>query len=155
MKNSERRRKKAISEVMGAIILLGVTLSVGFATWAWATSGAAAGERSLGNSITESFRIVDANFSSSSQGRVTVWIYDSASAPLYVNAIIISNSTWTYDNSTLSSAVGPACSNCFKVNGNQLEGILLNLKTSFTAGSMYTIRAVGEYGNEYSYQVVR
>ncbi len=140
---------------MGAVILIGVTMSIGFAAWAWARGAASTGEGNLGNATTESFVILNVNFSSTSPSKVTVWLYDSGNAPVYISGIAISNSTWSYVNSTLSTGKGPACVKCLQLSGGQIKSILLNVNTSFKTGSLYTIKAIGEYGTVYAYQEAR
>ena len=148
----KKRQRLAVSEVIGAVILIGVTMAVGFAAWAWARSAATTGEGNLANAATETFVILNANFNSSSSSKVTVWLYDSGAVPVYISAIAISNSTWAYVNSTLSTSKGPACVNCLQINSNQIRSISLNVNTSFKTGSLYTIKAIGEYGTVSSYQ---
>ena len=151
----KKRQRLAVSEVIGAVILIGVTMSLGFAAWAWARTAATSSEGTIQRAATESFEIVNVNFNSTSSGQVTIWLYDSGGAPVYISAIEISNSTWTYVNSTLSSAKGPACVDCFLLNAGQISSTLLNVKTSFKVGVLYTIKAVGEYGTVYPYEQVR
>ena len=105
---------------MGAVIMLAVTLSVGFTAWAWARSAALNSEKSFGNSIQtnincldQNFLITNVNFSSSSMNLVTVWYFNSGTGGITIAGITISNSSgWVYTNSitqastTISTGTG-------------------------------------------------
>jgi hypothetical protein len=96
-----RRSKLAVSEVMGVVIMLGVTISVGFAVWAWARSAATGSENSFGfysigtsvNTTNEKLAIVNANFSGTATQNVTVWFLNYGGSVAYVNQVWISNVT--------------------------------------------------------------
>jgi hypothetical protein len=137
------------------IILVGLTIAVGFAAWAWISSSARQTESNLGNSINENFVIANANFSLSNMKKATISIYNAQSATMYLKTIIIQNSTWSYTNSTLALQTGPNCSNCFAIAGQTLTSLTLNVGTPLTVGSTYSIKAQGQYGTVEVYSVVR
>jgi hypothetical protein len=107
-------RKRAISAVLGAILMVGVTLSVGFAAWAWARSAAVSSECNFGISISsntnylkENYVIVNVNFSSSATQNVTVWLYNSGNNTVYIKQMWISNVTSTSQWSNSTSRLTP------------------------------------------------
>ena len=154
-KNRHKRAKQAMSEVMGAVLLIGVTLAVGFAAWAWASGAARNAESNLNSTITENFVIVDANFSTSNGKLATMMFYTTGGGSVYINTIVVQNSSWTYNNSTLAQTNGPNCRKCAALSGQSLTLITLNLATNLTPGSLYTFKAVGQYGTVVQYQQVR
>jgi len=149
------------SEVMGAIVLVGVTLSVGFAAWAWASGAARTSESNLGNSITENFKIVCVNFSST---KTTVMIYNAGTGTAYITSIVVQNSTdvtstnqyMSFTNSSLSKLKGPNCKNCEPLAPQTITLVTINLGTPpLVVGQSYLFIAVGEYGNIVQFQEVR
>src|SRR5579875_3339975 len=112
----KRRSRHAVSDVVGAIILIAVTISVGFAAWAWATGAAVNSEKSYGSAVgnnasylNENFLIVNTNFSSTATQSVTVWFYNSGNTVVYIKQIWISNVTtisseqWSNTTTSLAS----------------------------------------------------
>jgi len=95
-----RRSRLAVSEVMGSVLLMGVTLAVGFAVWAWASNAAIASEKSFGNAVGTNagclnlgIVIVNANFSSTNANLVTLWFYNNGHGAVNITNIQIGNST--------------------------------------------------------------
>src|SRR5579862_6038601 len=87
---------------MGSILLLGVTLAVGFAVWAWASNAALSSERNFGNAIAVNtnclnlgITIINANFNGTAAYAklVTLWFYDNGHGNLNISNIQISNVT--------------------------------------------------------------
>lgn len=167
LKQGDKRSRQAVSEIMGAIVLIGVTLSVGFAAWAWSSSAARTAEKNLGNSVTENFEIVNVNFSST---KTTVVFYNEGSSTAYITSIVVQNSTdvestnifLSFTNSSLSKQSGPNCSHCAPLSPQTITFVTINLATGSTCtssrlcvGQSYTFIAVGEYGNVAQYQEVR
>lgn len=100
LKKGRGRSRLAVSEVMGAIVMLAVTISVGFAAWAWTRSAALNSEKSFGQSIqnnidclNENFLITNVNFSSTSMNLVTVWYFNNGQGGVTIATITISNSS--------------------------------------------------------------
>lgn len=118
MKLKIKRRKKskiAISEVLGTVLLMALTIVIGFAAWMWASSAAASAERNFGDSIqsnisclSQNFVITNANFSATSHNLVTVWFFNNGIGSIGLSELTISNAssggTWSYSNSTLITA---------------------------------------------------
>lgn len=141
--------------------MLGVTVSVGFAAWAWVSNAARTSESNLSNSITESFKIVCVNFSST---KTTVMIYNEGTGTAYITSIVVQNSTdvastnqfLTFTNSSLSKQKGPNCKNCEPLAPETVTLVTINLGTPpLIVGQSYTFIALGEYGNIAQYQEVR
>ena len=148
-----------MTEVVGAILMIAVTLVVGFAAWSWASSAAVGSESAYGNalvsnisSLNERFSIVNANFSSS---KLTVWFYNNGNVTVYIKQVWISNVTWTSTTTSLSSTSTPNCGYCLKVPVGTIVPITLSVTTSFEAGVTYQMKGLGMYGNTYSYQQTR
>src|SRR5579875_973675 len=122
------RSKLAISAILGAILMTGVTLAVGFGVWAWARTAATNSELNFGNAVgsnlnylKENFEIINANFSSSATQNVTLWFYNPGNTTVYIAQIIVSNvsstSPWTATNQSRLSQVNsnPSCGYCLKL----------------------------------------
>ena len=163
----DKRSRLAVSEVVGATILIAVTLSVGFAAWAWARSAAVNSESSYGNQVgasanylDENFLIVNANFTSSAPQNVTVWFYNSGNTVVYIKQVFISNvtsgSSLQWSNTSLSSLTTSICSSkCLVLPIKSVVPITLKVSTSFMVGVTYQIKALGLYGSTYSYMQTR
>ena len=77
---SKRRQRVAISELVGTVLTLALTLIAGAATWSFARSEAGTSEQSLqanvlntNNYLGEQFKVIDMTFTSTT---VTIWIYN-------------------------------------------------------------------------------
>jgi len=111
--------KLAVSEIVGVVILLGITISVGFAAWAWARTAAVNSEKNYGAAIqtnisclNQSFVITNANFSSTNHNWVTVWFFNNGFGTVSISLITIyntssstSSNTWSYTNMSASTTV--------------------------------------------------
>jgi hypothetical protein len=137
---------------MGAVILLGVTIVIGLAAFAWSRSTAVASENSYGNAIgsninylKENFNIVNVNFSSTN--KATVWFYNTGNVTVTISQLWISNSTWSEamlsSPTTISLPIGQVTPSTFTIN------------TQFTTGGLYQFKALGKYGNIYTFQQTR
>ncbi|MHB1907904.1 MAG: hypothetical protein ACYCQJ_03410 [Nitrososphaerales archaeon] len=159
MKNHKAQRKRrnlAVSAVLGTVLMIGITVAVGFAAWAWASSAAVSSENNFGNSIgsninylKENFDIANVNFSSSNE--VTVWFYNAGNVTVYIQQIWISNSTW----SEAMIASSQNCASCIKLSVGMVTPSTFTINTAFVSGSLYQFKALGEYGNTYTYQQTR
>jgi flagellin-like protein len=147
-----RRRRvscRAASEVLGTILLVALTIAVGFAAWAWIRSSAIKSESGYNseisgniNQLNERFVIINANFSTQT---VSVWFYDEGSTTITVNTLLISNSTWASSSFSLA----------LQVTSGSVKMSTSNIGTKFTSGSLYQFKAVGLYGSVVYYQQVR
>jgi hypothetical protein len=145
---------------MGVIILLGLTIAVGFAAWAWARGAAATSEKSFANAINnnisclnENYVITNVNFSSSNSQKVTVWFFDNGQAPVTVSILSISNSSAASGHSALAYSSTAT----FTVNTGSIVPETYSVGTSFTVGGLYTFNSVARCQGDLvaSYQQVR
>jgi hypothetical protein len=113
LKKGRHRSRLAASEVMGAVIMLGVTITVGFAAWAWARNAASASEKGFAGAIqtnidclNENFVITSVNFSSSASklNLVTVWYFDNGQGGVTIASLSISNTTNAYTFTTTQAS---------------------------------------------------
>jgi hypothetical protein len=140
-KLGQRKSRVAVSEVMGAVLMMGVTLAVGFAAWAWASNAAVASEKSFGNSVNSninclsmSYEGVDVNFSSTSSSVLTVWYYNNGQSEIALRDLIISNSSWAYTYT-------PSPTPILYIQNVGL--VTITLPTSLSKSVLYTIKTVG------------
>lgn len=126
---------------MGAILMMGVTLAVGFTVWAWASNAALASEKSFGNSVNSNanclniaYEGVNVNFSSTSSSTLTVWYYNSGQSEVTLRSVIVSNSTWAYSYT-------PASTTTILVLGVKL--VTITLPTNLSKNAIYTFKALG------------
>jgi hypothetical protein len=98
--NRHRRAKQAAAEVMGAVLLIGATLAVGFAVWAYARSASSNAEKNFASEINTNvdclnanFVIINANFNSTNPSIVTLWFYNTGSYEIHLSNVVISSST--------------------------------------------------------------
>jgi hypothetical protein len=165
LKKGKKRSKLAVSEIIGAVILLGATIAIGLAAWAWARSAAVNSESSYGNAVgsninylKENFVVVNVNFNPSiSSKSFTEWIYNSGNVTIYITRVWASNSTWTSTPiSTLNSTSTPKFNcNCLVIHAQTLSSVTVNASASFVSGDFYKFSALGVYGNTNTYQQAR
>ncbi len=165
-------RRSAISEVLGVVLMVAMTLAVGAATWGYINGQARVSETLLGNSVgstnnflNERFSVIYFNFSSSA---MSVWFYNSGTVSLYPIAVIVYDSAKTsiwikYDASKVtdnlatcsitatSSLEKPTLYNAQLSLGQQVSGF-----ANFGQGSIskltLTIPSSGSFcGHSYSY----
>lgn len=138
---------------MGVIILLALTIAVGFAAWAWARSAAVASEKSFNSAISndisclsENFVITNANFSATNSQKVTVWFFDNSGAAVTVSIATISNSTWSYQSTS-----------SFGIGAGAVSPQTYTVGTSFSVGKLYQFNAVARCQGDLqaNYQQVR
>ena len=157
-----------MSEVIGSILLLSVTLVVGFAAWAWASGAAQSSELNFGNAVScniqylkEAFVIVNVNFSSSSTlpsaGTVTVWLYNNGNTTVYIKEMWISNSTWspspfTGTNQVTTCGSSSATDYYVKLPVGSVTAVTLSTGSYWKSGSTYQFEALGVYGNTNIFQ---
>ena len=166
LKKGKKRSKLAVSEIIGAVILLGATIAIGLAAWAWARSAAVSSESSYGNAVgsninylKENFVVVNVNFNPSiSSESFTEWIYNSGNVTIYIKEIWASNSTWTSTPiPNLNSTSTPKFNNCYclVIHAQTLSSVTVNASASFVSGDFYKFSALGVYGNTNTYQQAR
>lgn len=136
-----KRSRLGVSEVMGAVLMMGVTLAVGFAVWAWASNAAIASEKSFGNSINSNvsclnigYEVANVNFSSTSSSTLTVWYYNSGQSEVSLRNVIVSNSTWAYNYSPTSTTT---------LYVQAIKEVTINVGTNLAKNAIYTFKTLG------------
>jgi len=163
--NHNKSSVRAVSVVLGSVLMIAATLAVGFAAWSWASSTAVNSENVYGKSVAsnisylnELFTISNANFSSIASQNVSVWIYNSGNLPVNIKQIWISNTTavsgeqWSNTTTKLSNTNIPNCGHCLTVPPGTVKSIMLKVSTPFKSGVLYQFKILGQYGNTYSYE---
>ncbi len=147
--------------------MIGITIAVGFATWAWARSSAQSSELNFGNAIgsninylKENFETVNVNFSSSAQQSATLWFYNSGNTTVYVKQIWISNITSSFSQTfTTLNSTKTTQFNCYclEIHPQSVAFITLSLNspTVFHTGVVYQFKSLGVYGNTNTFQQTR
>ena len=149
---------------MGSVILMGVTLAVGFAVWAWASSAAVASEKSFGNSVGTNagclnlgIVIVNANFSSTNANLVTLWFYNNGHGAVNISNIQISNSSIVY----VSNLVQSKTNTTGQVLTQNVKSLSVYFPKTFSKSAIYTFQAeihnetltqISKTSSYYSYQ---
>jgi hypothetical protein len=160
-KLSGKRSRLAASEVMGSILLMGVTLAVGFAVWAWASNAALSSERNFGNSIAVNtnclnlgLTVINANFNSSAAYAklVTLWVYNNGHGNENISNIQISNvssgGNWVFVygfQQSKTNTTGRVTWFGFAGNGSTpavpIKSITINVNTFLTPNRLYNFQA--------------
>ena len=172
--NTKKRvnsKKKGVTQVIGTIILLSITLVVGFGLFGYVNSAVANAERAYAiitdqniKELQESFVIVTANYSSSS---VSLWFYNSGNISTSIQSLVIWNDTsslFLVYNST--KVIQGASSYDASIYENPIlpltlpPGVIANItltlpSDTFNTGRVYYAKALGTYGNTYTYFQVR
>jgi hypothetical protein len=155
-KLSRKRSRLGVSEVMGSVLLMGVTLAVGFAVWAWASNAAIASERSFGNAVGTNAAclnlgivIVNANFSSTNANLVTLWFYNNGHGAVNITNVQISNSTLVYVSNFVSSKTNVTG----QVLTQNVKALSIYFPKTFSKTAIYSFQA--EVHNETLTQISR
>jgi hypothetical protein len=171
LKRGKKRSRLAVSEIIGAILMLGATIIIGLVTWLYVAQAAQRNEVGLNNSASENFRVANANFSSSNL--VTLDIYNVQSSSAYVISILVTNGscshcwtsytpvlTWT-NGTNAAKSTGPNCKNCVPITGQAVTLVNVNvgsysfIPSNYPKNFTYTFKVIGEYGLDAQYQQVR
>ena len=159
-----RRSIRAMSPVIGEVLMIALTLSVGFATWAWIGGSASHSEANLNgtvvrnlNQLNENYAIVYANFSRSADHSVTLWFYNYGNNGVNVKQIFVDNGTLTNPPITvLSSTIVLDCGYCLNISARGTVRVTLNVSSFiFLSGVSYQFKAVGMYGSTTTYEETR
>jgi hypothetical protein len=168
LKNLKKKLGKksnlAVSEVMGSVLLMGVTLAVGFAVWAWASNAAIASEKSFGNAVGTNagclnlgIVIVNANFSSTNANLVTLWFYNNGHGAVNITNVQISNSTTVYVSTLVSSKTNTTG----QVLVQNVKSLSVYFPKTFSKSAIYTFQTevhnetltqISKTSSFYSYQ---
>jgi hypothetical protein len=151
LKKGRRLSKLAVSEVMGAIVMLAVTLTVGFTVWAWARSAASNSEAVFGQSIqnninclNQNFVITNVNFSSSNNKLVTIWLFNNGQGGLTVASLTISNSTGVVYTNTVQQVATTIATGSGNQNKAGQAVIAVSSTSSFVSGQKVEINTQGQ-----------
>ena len=152
--------------------MVALTITVGFATWAWANGSATHNESNINgavvnnlNQLNENYAIVYANFPSSPTQNITVWFYNYGTSTLYIKQVWVSNVTDLMPITTLPlvnttthivpTTNGFCSSKCLVVPASSTVSANLKITSNFQSGILYQIKAVAYYGTSYTYQQMR
>lgn len=146
MKVRQAARRQGISELVGSILAIAITLIAGAAVFGYVNTQAGVTEKQLGtgvggtvNYLQERFAVVDLYFVSSSQ--VTVYVYNNGNIALSPVEIILYNTGrtlyLTYTASTVAYTA-PGCGSFTATTSNE-SPLLWNSKTS--SGLQISIQA--------------
>lgn len=120
MKTRCVNRRSGISELVGSLLAIAITIVAGAAVFGYVNSQAGVTEQQLGsgvgvtvNYLQERFVVVDANFVSSSQ--VTLYVYNNGKVGLFPVEILVSNSEGTLSLTYTASTVTYTSPNCGSV----------------------------------------
>ncbi|MGQ9719232.1 MAG: hypothetical protein ACUVWK_05285 [Nitrososphaerales archaeon] len=149
-----KRIKKGVSPVIATTIIIGVTLAVGFATWGFASGAIGSLLQSQGetvssdiNNLRERFVIVNVNISVSGD-KVTVWVYNNGRIPTEITDIFVGGSS--------TSMIEVPDGNYTVIPPYDLEVgqlITITFRHYTTSGSDLYIKAIGKFGNSYTYSL--
>ena len=145
--------RKGVSPVIATVILIGVTLAVGFATWGFASGTIGAMLQSQGETVTsdisnlrERFVIANVNISTS---KVTVWVYNNGRIPTEILDLFVGQSSTSMVKVQVSDYVGG--SPPFGLDVGELIKITFNYNS--VSGSDLYVKVVGKFGNSYTYSL--
>ncbi len=164
-------KRRGVSQILASLILITITLSVGFGLFGYVNGAVTTAEAVYQNALQlqinelqESFIIAAANFSSS---ELTIWFFNNGNINSSIIHIIVWNSTSsflvTYNDTfvvkggisyTASSYEDPVLPLFLQTEA--VTTIKLTLPTgTFNDGRVYNIKALGTYGNSYTYFQVK
>ena len=145
-------RRPGVSEVMGAVIMIAVTVVAGAAVWGYVNSATGTAGQGYAEHIGsyvdylhEKIMVFALNFTSN---HVTVWLYNYGETAATVSQVSIWNSTKSFYQSYSSGAL-PAThqpGTVAKVSFATQAGV------SFHSGVIYPVRALGAYGTTFDYR---
>jgi hypothetical protein len=140
LRNSKRSRL-GISEVMGAVLMMAVTLAVGFGVWFWASSAASTAEHNFGNQessnvacLNLNLEIINANFTSTNANRVTVWFFNSGQGAVNISSIQVSNQP-------IYNLVQSQTNTTGEIAKGAVKSLTLYYSNPFTVSTIYTFQA--------------
>jgi len=163
--------KQGVSQILASLILITITLGVGAGLFSYVNGAVVTAERTYAdtlqlqmNELQESFIVASANFSSN---ELTIWFFNNGNINSSIIQIIIWNATSsllvTYNDTFVvqggisyaaSSYEDPALPLFLRTEA--VTTIKLTLPTgTFNDGRVYNIKALGTYGNTYTYFQVK
>jgi flagellin-like protein len=180
----KRHRRRAVSELVAAVLTIAITLVAGAALFGYINGQAAASENKLGaaaggnaNFLAEKFVVVQMGFSSScgspSPNCAIVWLYNNGQVDLQLKWVHMYNGSRTGNNIPLNftfngtSTLGGTCASG---TGTMSPGFSLDIpqqssptsmklfissSCSFTPGTTYYVNILAQFGNNVVYYAVR
>ena len=138
-------RKKAVSAVIANMIMVSITLALGFAFWTAVNSQAGAllsnsNERTVAdiNQLNEDFVITLIAFDYPVSGNVTVWFYNTGGLATEINQIFFGNVSSSLSDVTFS----PSPLTLAEQASGSVEFVY-----STNGGDTYYVKAVAQYGS--------
>ncbi len=164
-------KSRGVSQILASLILITITLGVGFGLFGYVNSAVTTAEGAYQNALQlqinelqESFIIASANFSSN---ELTIWFFNNGNINSSIIQIIIWNATSsllvTYnDTFVVKGGISYAASSYedpvlpLFLQTEAVTAIKSTLPTgTFNDGRVYNIKAIGTYGNSYTYFQVK
>ncbi len=162
---------RGVSQILASLILITITLGVGFGLFGYVNGAVVTAERAYAdalqlqmNELQESFIIAYANFSSN---ELTIWFFNNGNINSSIIQIIIWNATSsllvTYNDTFVVQGASSYAASSYEdpvlplfLKTEAVTSIKLTLPTgSFNDGRVYNIKALGTYGNTYTYFQVK
>lgn len=162
MKLRRARRRVAISELLGTLIMVAVTLTAGAAVFGWVLGETGSSTNSIGNHVATNVNflnerevVVNAALAGTN---ATLWVYNNGALnPESIVAVLSYNTaspSAVCNSSTVTSlrvaSIDPP--KAVTVNTQNIVPVSVSVASctkfnSFTAGDSYTFIVVGEYGS--------
>ncbi len=144
-----KRSKQGASEVIATVMMLGLTVAVGFALFSFAQDQAGVQLRAFNddtvnriNRLNEKFVIVHIAFDHPVSNNVTVWFYNNGKLTTEIKTIFFGNDT----SSLTEESFAPIPLTIAPEETKKLTFIVSSLDPQET----YYVRALGKYGNTFT-----
>ena len=155
------RARKAVSPIVATIMMLGMVMTIGGATWSYANTAIGTTLQKEGqdvakdvNTLQERYSIVNlllnrTVYPSPNQDQVTLWIYNNGGAESIVWDIWVSGSE-SFGSPIPSTQYDPTSSyRNVRIGVGELKSIVL--KINATGLTDIHIKVVGQYGDVFTY----
>ncbi|MCP8307309.1 MAG: hypothetical protein H3Z53_09710 [archaeon] len=143
-------RRKGVSPVVATVMIITITLVVGFAVFSFVNSEAAVASGAMGEStatyvnyLRERFVITNVAFDYPTDGQVTVWFYNNGA----VNTKFKANNGQIFIGITPTPTDQPTGWTSSPVTVEVRKSNSITFYYPTTSGTTYYIKAVGEFGN--------
>jgi flagellin-like protein len=150
-----KEKRKGVSPVIATILIISVTLVVGFATWGFASGAIGTMLQSQGetvssdiNNLRERFVIVNVNIPAS-KDKVIVWVYNNGKIPTEILDLFVGDSSTNMEEVQDIDYVGGAPP--FSLGVGELITITFNYDS--VSGTDLYVKAVGKFANSYTYSL--
>lgn len=162
---------RGVSQILASLILITITLGVGFGLFGYVNSAVTTAERTYAdalqtqsNQLQESFIIASANFSSN---ELTIWFFNNGNINSSIIQVIIWNQTSsllvTYNDTFVVQGASSYAASSYEdpvlplfLRTEAVTTIKVTLPSgTFNDGRVYNIKALGTHGNTYTYFQVK